>query len=138
MTGVQTCALPILEARFGPDVELTPSSKEFASFDAKHPEVGDVTIIDDGDELTVYVGNIAHGHFGSYEDGLSAAEHEAFIADELINFLVELFADEYLLFKSKWSGGWARREVVTESEMRSPKTHWFKWSGPIDFNKNPT
>ena len=88
-----------LEAHFGAEVILTPSSREFASFDAKHPDVGNVVIEDDGKELIVSVGNIHHGHFASYEDGLSAAEHEAVIVDQLIGFLLDLFAD-----KSKQDG----------------------------------
>ena len=126
-----------LEAHFGAEVILTPSSREFASFDAKHPDVGKVVIEDDGKELTVWVGNIHHGQFASFEDGLSEAEHEAVIVDQLIGFLVDLFADNYLLFKARWGGGWTPVEEVADSKLRSRYRQWFKWSGPIDFNKNP-
>lgn len=126
-----------LEAHFGAKVILTPSSREFASFEAKHPDVGNVVIEDDGHELIISVGNIHHGHFASYEDGLSEAEHEAVIVDQLIGFLVDLFADNYLLFKAWWGGGWTPVEKVADSKLRSGNRQWFKWSGPIDFNKNP-
>jgi hypothetical protein len=126
-----------LEAHFGAMVTLTPSSRDFASFEAKHPDVGNVVIEDNGTELVVSVGNIHHGHFASYEDGLSAAEHEAVIVDQLIGFLVDLFADKYLLFKARWGGGWTPVEEVAERKLRLRNRKWFRWSGPIDFNTNP-
>ncbi len=126
-----------LEAHFGAEVTLAPSQKEFASFKAKHPEVGSVVIEEDATELTVSVGNIHHGHFGSYEDGLSEEEHEAVIASRLIGFLDNLFSDKYLLYKAWWGGGWTPIDEVVESRLRSKKRQWFKWSGPIVFNHDP-
>ena len=126
-----------LREHFGSDVNLTPCSKEFASFDAKHPEVGNVVIEDDGNELIVSVGNITHGHFGSYDDGSSAGEHEAVIAEDLIGFLEDLFADKYLLFTATWGGGWFLLDDIPEKKLRSRYRRWFKWSGPIDFDKKP-
>ncbi len=125
-----------LKTHFGAQVRLAPESREFASFEAKHPSVGDVVIEDDGMELIVSVGNITHGHFGSYEDGLSEAEHEKVIANHLVGFLEELFADRCLLFKASWGGGWTPVEDVQEKKLRSPRRQWFKWSGPIDLNGN--
>lgn len=110
---------------------LRPASNDFAIFKAKNHDVGDVVIEEDGNELIVFVGNITHGHFGSYESGLSEAEHEEVVAESLVDFLVELFADEILLFKSDWKGGWARREMVNEKDLLFPETEWFAWSGPI-------
>lgn len=121
-----------LEEKFGSKVRLDGSSREFAAFDARHPLVGEVVVEDDGTELTVSVGSITHGHFGSYEDGLSAAEHEAVIADQLVGFLEDLFADKYLLYKARWGGGWIPVEEVSEKKLRSRYRQWFKWSGPID------
>ena len=123
-----------LTSRFGHEVMIAPTSKEFAVFTAKHPEVGDVVIDEDGDELIVSVGNITHGHFGSYESGLSEVEHQAAIAYDLIAFLDDLFADRVLLFTATWGGGWTLIEDVEERKLHSPRRRWFKWSGPIDFN----
>ena len=124
-----------LTERFGALVKIAPFSKEFGVFDARHPDVGDVVIEDDGEELIVSVGSITHGHFGSYDDGLSMHQHEAVIADQLLGFLEDLFADKVLLFKATWGGGWALVEDVSEKKLLSPTRQWFKWSGPIDFNK---
>jgi hypothetical protein len=95
-----------LEAHFGTGVTLIPSATEFATFEAKHPGVGNVVIEDDGTELTVSVGNIHDGHFGSYEVNLSDEEREAVIARDIVEFLTDLFDDKFLLYKSRWGGGW--------------------------------
>lgn len=124
-----------LVEHFGQDVLLTPSSDTFASFAAKHLEVGNVVIQDDKTELIVSVGNITHGHFGSYEDGMSDEEHEAEVTSQLLEFLDNLFSDRYLLFKARWGGGWTLAEEVEESKLRSKNRQWFKWSGPIEFDK---
>src|SRR5688500_1086600 len=108
-----------LEANFGAEVTLTPESRDFATFGAKHPEVGNVVIEDDEPELIVSVGSITHGHFGSYEDGLSSEEHEAVIADQLISFLADLFTDKILLYKATWGGGWTPVEEVAGKKLRS-------------------
>jgi hypothetical protein len=68
---------------------------------------------------------------------LSATEHEAVIVDQLIGFLEDLFSDKYLLFKAWWGGGWTPVEEVFEKKLRASKRQWYKWSGPINFNKNP-
>jgi hypothetical protein len=39
---LKEAAIAALESHFGAMVTLTPSSRDFASFEAKHPEVGDV------------------------------------------------------------------------------------------------
>ncbi len=116
---------------FGDAVELTPGSTSFAKIRAIHAEVGDIAIREDGSELILFIGNITHGHFGSYENDLSEEQHEQIIAESLVDFLLELLADKYFLFKSVNTGGWARFDMIEEGDMQSPNTQWFKWSGPI-------
>ncbi|MEO7674337.1 MAG: hypothetical protein ABIU09_09710 [Pyrinomonadaceae bacterium] len=120
-----------LEAHFRAEVTLTPSSRDFASFDAKHPEVGNVVIEDDGMELTVSVGNIHHSHFASYKDNLSEEEHAGVIAANVVSFLTDLFDDKYLLYKSRWGGGWSRVEDGFKKTMLPRRKSWYKWSGPV-------
>jgi len=125
-----------LLSRFDGLVTLSPASKEFAIFQAKHPAVGNVIIEEDGNELIVFIGDITHGHFGSFESGLTDEEHEQRIADDLVDFLVEFFADEYLLYKSRWTGGWGRRDMFKESDFQSRTTKWYSWSGPMNHESN--
>ncbi|MFT3745289.1 MAG: hypothetical protein QM785_13475 [Pyrinomonadaceae bacterium] len=121
-----------LVEEFGDAVESTSDSIAFAEIKAKHPAVGNVSVQDDGTEITLFIGDITHGHFGSYEDDLSEEEHERVIAESLVEFLSDLFEDKYFLYTSRHSGGWARFDMVQESDMQSPNTQWFKWSGPIE------
>ena len=128
---MKEAVIAALEAKFGAEVTLTPASRDFASFEAKHPEVGNVVIEDDGTELTVSVGNIHHGYFGSYEVNLSDEEREAAIARDIVEFLTDLFDDKYLLYKSRWGGGWRRVEEGFKRTMLPGKKSWYKWSGPV-------
>jgi hypothetical protein len=123
--------IDFLVKRFGGDVKIDSESTEFARFDPKHPDVGGVVVEEDASELIVYIGGITHGHFGSYNSGLSEAEHQKIIAQDLVDFLVDLFADGYFLFKSERSGGWTHRDLISDEDMESPQTEWFLWSGPI-------
>ena len=130
---LKEAVISALQARFGDVVSINAESREFAVFAARHPDVGDVVIDDDGEELIVSVGTITHGHFGSYEDGLSEAAHHSVIVEDLIGFLDDLFADRVLLFAAAWGGGWSLIEDVDEKKLHSPRRRWFKWSGPMAF-----
>ena len=59
---------------------------------AAHPGVGELVIVDDGDEYTAFIGNVTHGHFAS--------------AGQVIEFLEWLFADRVLMWKVWTGGGW--------------------------------
>jgi len=121
-----------LQSEFGDRVKINPGSKEFAVFEAKDPAVGDAILEEDGDEVTIFVGDITHGHFGSYESSLSLKQdHEEIVAQSVVSFLIDLFADKYFLKQSRWYGSWIRCDKVKETDMLSPKVRWFKWSGPI-------
>jgi hypothetical protein len=96
-----------------------------------HPDVGGVTIADDGNEVTVYVGEITHGHFGCYDEGLTRAEAEELVADDVAAFLDALFADRVLLWRAGGTGGW---EVQDEPVRKAPSEtdrRCFVWSGPL-------
>lgn len=121
-----------LKKAFGDEVRIDKYSDIFAKFDGKHPSVGDLTLGLDSEELIVSIGDITHGHFGSYLAAATDADPEEAVAESVVGFLNDLFDDKYLLFKSEGSGGWARDDMIEDSDMRSPNVRWFKWSGPID------
>jgi hypothetical protein len=101
---------------------------------AVHPEVGNVEIHDDGNELTVVLGNFTHSHFANYDDGIDDAERAKRIADALIDFLKDLFADRIELYGSHKTGGGARllsrgpRGVISRTFFGGPS---YVWSGPL-------
>lgn len=121
-----------LEKAFGETARLDRASRNFATFAASHPEVGEIWISDDGDEITVSVGKITHGHFGSYQPGLTEEERESAIAQDVVGFLSRLFRDEVFLFTSRFMGGWKYRELITEKDPNSSRRTWYRWSGPVD------
>ena len=103
-----------------------------AVFPAKDPSVGDLSIYDDGDEVTISVGEITHGHFNPYDATLTQEEAEAEITDEVLGFLEDLFADKYLLWKSRdnGSGGWQHLDYADKPIQPRKNTDYFVWSGP--------
>jgi hypothetical protein len=114
--------IPLLKARFSdrPFVVGT-GSHPAATFPAIHPEVGDLVIQDDGDELTVYVGNFTHVHFDNVDDTLA--------------FLEDVFADRMEFFGSHLGGGGCRKRAgkprgVVSKALLGRRT--YVWSGPVE------
>lgn len=96
------------------------------------PEVGTLTIYDDGDEATVDISEITHGHFNSYDESLSDDEHERSTTGSVVGFLRELFADRVLLFRTpdRRMGGWQFLDMSPEVPPRETGCEYFVWSGP--------
>jgi hypothetical protein len=103
--------MPELMAKFG-DRGLRPGSapKLIATFPARCDELGDLEILDDGNEVTIYLGDVTHGHFNPYDDATTSEGAAKWITSEVIEFLDELFADRVVFWaKSNGSGGWQQR-----------------------------
>jgi hypothetical protein len=99
---------------------------------AAHAQVGDVTILDDGDELTVYIGTITHGHFNDYTPDNSPDAQMRAIVDSVVWFLEDLVADRVLIWQSNGSGGWRIIEQDESLDVHSDAgTQFYLWSGPI-------
>jgi hypothetical protein len=103
-------------------------------FTAKHPNVGDLSIWDDGDEVTVSIGDITHGHFDSFDSNLTQEKMESEIVERVVDFLRNMFADKYLLFKMQGGGGWQHLDYIEKPFKRRENTEYFIWSGLFDVN----
>jgi hypothetical protein len=128
--------VPLLKQQYGgASVTFGSPPDPIAIFPAKHPRVGDLSISDDGDEVTIYIGDITHGHFHPYDPSLAQEEIDARVTDEVLEFLADLFADRYLLSKSRQDGsaGFEYWDLDRGSIQREPDTDYFTWSGPIIF-----
>ena len=103
---------------------------EIAVFPAAHPTVGSVIVRDDGDEATVTIGAITHGHFNNFDKPVEEAAPE--VATRVADFLEQLFAGRVLLWRSRagLSGGW---EGLDEGERPKPRlgAETFLWQGPL-------
>ena len=104
-----------LSNRF-PDRGIRISDEGHIVIPAAHAEVGDLTIMDDGEEVTAYVGNITHGHFDNTEP--------------LIEFLEWLFADRVLMWKLWTGGGWRLEPKAVTSIEGFTLRRWYVWSRP--------
>lgn len=130
-----------------PAVREAFSDKAFSFSTPPHPiirlpsgcdQIGNLEIYDDGDEATVCLTEITHGHFNLYDSNLSQEEVDRRVTKDVISFLRELFSDHVLLFRgpSRGSGGWRLfRDVPNDRDFVGGR-EYFLWSGP--FGKAPT
>jgi hypothetical protein len=131
---IRDVLIPVLVQRFpGRGMRLGRASEPHVVFPATHPGVGDVSIWDDGDEATLAVGDITHGHFNPYEEHLSETQLAHSVTEMVVEFLDALFSDRVVLWcsKDRRSGGW---RVVDEPASTVPidlSGDVFVWSGPL-------
>jgi hypothetical protein len=128
---ISSTLIPKLQQRF-PEREMQTGSppSPCVVFPAIHPEVGDVLIYDDGDELTVIAGKFTHGHFSNYEKDLSEEQKSETISEEVVDFLEALFSDQIVLWGShQGSGGWYHRGSPSARKVEAKK---YVWSGPLE------
>lgn len=131
---IRELLIPKLLARFpSRGLRISRESNPFATFPADNEAVGNVRICDEGREATVMVGTITHGHFSVHDANLSLEQTADQVADDVLGFLDDLFANRVVLWKSPdgASGGWhvlSREESLSSMDF---KDHSFTWSGPV-------
>jgi len=129
---------PLLKERFGDRLQvergrLSLPTEPALVIRAAHPDVGDVVISDNGDEVILSIGSISHEHFNPYDPALSKEAAAAWLADRVATFLDHLLADRVLMWMALrgTAGEW---RVVKEPPRRAPRSllrRWFVWSGPL-------
>ncbi len=109
---------------------ISEASGPCAAFPGIHPGIRGVSVYDDGDELTVVVDDLTHGHFAVYEDNVPEAERGERIVGEVVEFLDDLFSDRMVVWGiADVGGGWYRR-VEDRSYVHAGATEYL-WSGPL-------
>jgi hypothetical protein len=134
---IRDILIPMLETRFsGRGLRTGVPPEPIAIFPRVHEDVGDVSIWDDGEEATVAVGEITHGHFNPYDSTLSAEQVAQRVAADVIDFLGDLFADRIVLWRSAdgRSGGWRTIDDGDRLSLMDSEDQTYLWSGPV---KNP-
>jgi hypothetical protein len=122
--------IPRLRARFPERGLRVHEGKEpVASFPAAHPEVGDLRIDDDGDELTISVGQLTHGHFTPKEYQLPSQETQEDLIERVLEFLDLVFNDQIEFGTADRAGSWYARGEEPIGQW--PNRRRFVWSGPI-------
>ena len=127
--------LPKLHARFpGRPWKIGGAGGPLASVSAPHPEVGDLELYDEGDEIAVVIGKFTHDHFGNYDGALSVADREERIAEDVAAFLEQLFADRIEFFRRGSRGGYRLRSKgprgIVSKFLFGSRT--YVWSGPLE------
>jgi hypothetical protein len=122
--------IPRLLARFSDSgLRVHEGTQPAASFPAAHPEVGDLCIDDDGDELTITVGELTHGHFTPKDYRLPSQEKQEDLIERVMEFLDKVFADQIEFWSAGRAGGWHARGEEPLGQW--PNRRRFVWSGPI-------
>jgi hypothetical protein len=113
--------------------KISPTSNPIISLSSSSTEIGDLYIYDDGDQATVIISGITHGDFGVYDENLNTEEKEQIITEDVISFLVTLFSDRVVLYRtsSKSMGGWTVIEQGVKDIEFVAGREYFAWSGPI-------
>jgi hypothetical protein len=100
-----------------------------AVFPSTHPGIRRVAIYDDGDELTVCIDDLTHGHFAEYAEGLTDAERAERIVESVVEFLDALFADRVAVWgQHNVGGGWYCIDLGRSRADRGVAE--YVWSGP--------
>jgi len=132
---IKDLLIPEVERRFG---HLNPSinteENPIVRIQPIQDAIGDLVICDDGDEATVYIEKITHSHFGNFDYDLSEEEKEKEIAESVIEFMDDLFADRVLLHTSPNNriGGWKLIEDDQESLAMKADHVYYLWSKPYE------
>lgn len=112
-----------------PALEVCAGPPEYLLFRAVHPDVGDVQIYDDEDELTIVFGNFTHCHYGEWTAATDEWVGEA--VDAVIADLEALFGDRLMMWGTHKGGGGIVREREHGQTLWEPGEPLFVWSGPL-------
>ncbi len=127
--------IPEIEKEFaGWEMSITPEENPIVRFAGFQKEVVAVVVYDDGDEATICIEGITHGHFNAYDDSLKEAERDRTVTEDVIRFLKALFSDRVLLHVSedKRSGGWTRLDLLDSPARLSREHRYYLWSKPYE------
>jgi hypothetical protein len=125
--------LPALKTEFaGWEITFDVPPRPVATFPARQEAVGKVSIYDDGEEVTVDIEKITHGHFSQHDATLPNDEKAKMITKDVIEFLKALFSDRVVLFSAADNryGGWTRLDLEGSPVGLSPSDRSFLWSRP--------
>ncbi len=116
---IRAVLVPLLVARF-PDrgLRLGEPPDPVAVFPGVHPEVGEIRISDANNSADLAVGNIVYDHFfNPYDEERGTDKAVEGIANDVVRFLEELFADRLLMWRSVdgRTRGWRERGEAAHS-----------------------
>jgi len=92
-------------------------------------DVGDLEVLDDGDEYTVYVGSHTHTHFmPALIEAPTRDSQEAEALEQLLQYLTSIVRDEVVIWSEPRGGGGTFGLGVKPNWLSSSARAWL-WSG---------
>ncbi len=126
--------LPMLSAKFGDDAFAT-GDNPLVTFAPAHVAVGELRVFEVGREGRIEIDNLTHGHFYSFGTYATPEAATRELAENLFDFICDLFAEKYILWRAKndGSGGWFYHDNSEPLDLpvAADNADWFFWSGPI-------
>ncbi|MEM7228411.1 MAG: hypothetical protein AAF432_06305 [Planctomycetota bacterium] len=139
---IRDVLIPALRAEFGESsFHVDSPPKPIVTFSARCPDVGDLTIYDDGDEATVVIEHVTHHHVNPYDATLSDMQAATWITERVIEFIRDLFADRIVLWavdRGQGGGGWSCVDKPVTAWDGPAGSNAFVWSGPITTTEETT
>ena len=95
---------------------------------------GDLSIHDDGDEITLFFGDITHCHFSQDYLGDGKYSPEAEMFEETIGYLRDLLSDQVVFYRSRVGGSDGSIQRPSEEQMAKVMAdcHCFVWSKALN------
>ncbi len=118
---------------------LGEDARTIVTFPAAHPEVGDVTICNEGDGAVVFIGDITREHFRSH-DAIFDSEGAERVARRVSELVADLLADKIILWRTMTgssSGHYMPKSAFRKEDMEE-WSRYYLWSGPIQKKRWPT
>jgi hypothetical protein len=96
---------------------------------ATAPEVGDLEVVDDGDEYTMYVSRHTHTHFmPALNEAPTRAAQEAEALEQVVEYLTSIVKDEVVIWSEARGSGGTFGVKVKPNWLSSGAQAWL-WSG---------
>jgi hypothetical protein len=136
---IRDILVPMLRDRFADrGLQLGSAPEPIAVFPAAHPDVGPASVSSSGESgVDVAVGDVARdSFFNPYEEERGTVAAAEGIANNVVRFLEELFADRLLMWRSQDGAtmGWRERgeaghtaPLVTDDRVY----HTYIWTRPL-------
>jgi hypothetical protein len=104
-----------------------------ATLEGPCEEMSPLKVFDDGNEATIWLGIVTHGHFANYEEGITEDLRHQYIAVDVVEFVRDLIADRVVGMSSLGGrvGGWRRLEPGEPLPDRSRWKKQYVWSGAL-------
>ncbi len=117
--------MPVLRDRFlGRGMKELPG-EPFAVFISADINVGEMQLHDDGDEVTISIGELFRTHFGCYDPGVAPEAQVSGIVEAIVDYVDSVLTDR-IEFPVPFPLGSSRRGQG-RVECRT-----YVWSGPVD------